>query len=135
MHCKSIVVLLSCLFLSVFCYHSLSDFCHNSSLNQTCQSAKNYTRETADLKFEEKNYTSVVIETRRRVNVNSNSDSTLTNSGISWYSKIPLLPVIFASSPTIPEGNCKRHALRYLQELRNGTLWAVQSKFFKIFYC
>ncbi|XP_074114506.1 nose resistant to fluoxetine protein 6-like isoform X2 [Cotesia typhae] len=127
MHCKSIVVLLSCFFLSVFCYHSLSDFCHNFSLNQTYQNAKNYTRSLInDLKFKEKNYTSIIIETRRRVNVNSNSDSILINSGISWYSKIPLLPLIFASSPTIPEGNCKRHALRYLQELRNGTLWAVQ---------
>ncbi|KAG8033829.1 hypothetical protein G9C98_008310 [Cotesia typhae] len=131
MHCKSIVVLLSCFFLSVFCYHSLSDFCHNFSLNQTYQNAKNYTRSLInDLKFKEKNYTSIIIETRRRVNVNSNSDSILINSGISWYSKIPLLPLIFASSPTIPEGNCKRHALRYLQELRNGTLWAVQSKAF-----
>ncbi|CAD6244916.1 GSCOCG00013530001-RA-CDS [Cotesia congregata] len=124
MHCKSILVLLSCFFLSVFCYHSLSDFCHNFSLNQTCQGAKNYTREAAEFQLEEKNYTSVVIQPRRRVNVNS--DSTLTTSGISWYSKIPLLPVFFASSPTIPEGNCKRHALRYLEELRNGTLWAVQ---------
>ncbi|XP_015121190.1 nose resistant to fluoxetine protein 6 [Diachasma alloeum] len=43
---------------------------------------------------------------------------------VPWFLNLPLLPVLFASSPTLPEGECKRHSLRYLRELRNGTLWA-----------
>ncbi|XP_011309808.1 nose resistant to fluoxetine protein 6 [Fopius arisanus] len=40
------------------------------------------------------------------------------------FLNLPLLPILFASSPTLPEGECKRHSLRYLRELKNGTLWA-----------
>ncbi|XP_034938093.1 nose resistant to fluoxetine protein 6-like [Chelonus insularis] len=47
-------------------------------------------------------------------------------SEIPWYLKVPLLPILFASSPTLPEGKCKRQAERYLQDLKNGTLWAVR---------
>ncbi|XP_043289880.1 nose resistant to fluoxetine protein 6-like [Venturia canescens] len=43
-----------------------------------------------------------------------------------WYSNVPLLPIIFASSSTLPDGPCKVQAQRYLTALRNGTLWATQ---------
>lgn len=41
---------------------------------------------------------------------------------------LPLLPIIFAQSEDLPDGKCKEDAQRFLNELQNGTLWAVQSK-------
>ncbi|KAK0083717.1 hypothetical protein PV326_006605, partial [Microctonus aethiopoides] len=43
-----------------------------------------------------------------------------------WYLKVPLLPILFATSPTLPEGKCKKQVQKYLEELNNGTLWAVR---------
>lgn len=40
-----------------------------------------------------------------------------------------LLPVIFAESDYLSDGQCKADARRFLNGLQNGTLWAVQSKF------
>lgn len=42
---------------------------------------------------------------------------------------LPLLPIIFAQSEDLPNGKCKEDAQRFLNELKNGTLWAVQSKY------
>ncbi|XP_072753161.1 nose resistant to fluoxetine protein 6-like [Anoplolepis gracilipes] len=39
---------------------------------------------------------------------------------------LPLLPIIFAQSEDLPDGKCKEDAQRFLKELQNGTLWAVQ---------
>lgn len=44
---------------------------------------------------------------------------------------LPLLPIIFAQSEDLPDGKCKEDARRFLKELQNGTLWAVQSKYIK----
>lgn len=44
---------------------------------------------------------------------------------------LPLLPIIFAQSEDLPNGKCKKDAQRFLKELQNGTLWAVQSKCIK----
>lgn len=132
MQYKIIIFTFNCMFLPVFCNlnYSMSEQCCKSfSLNRTyCKNNLNI-KNNVTIERNRKRYTSVVIEKIKDTN-NIKSDSGFKNYEISWYSKIPLLPVVFASSPTIPEGNCKRHALRYLEELRNGTLWAVQSKLF-----
>ncbi|XP_008552670.1 nose resistant to fluoxetine protein 6 [Microplitis demolitor] len=128
MQYKIIIFTFNCMFLPVFCNlnYSMSEQCCKSfSLNRTyCKNNLNI-KNNVTIERNRKRYTSVVIEKIKDTN-NIKSDSGFKNYEISWYSKIPLLPVVFASSPTIPEGNCKRHALRYLEELRNGTLWAVQ---------
>lgn len=46
----------------------------------------------------------------------------------SWFFNVPLLPVIVATSNSIPEGLCKRQLQLYLNDLKNGTLWATESK-------
>ncbi|XP_051158030.1 nose resistant to fluoxetine protein 6-like [Leptopilina boulardi] len=43
-----------------------------------------------------------------------------------WFLNIPLLPIIVATSNSIPEGSCKKQLLLYLNNLKNGTLWATQ---------
>ncbi|XP_046606179.1 nose resistant to fluoxetine protein 6-like [Neodiprion virginianus] len=44
----------------------------------------------------------------------------------SWWTDFPVLPLVFANSNTIPEGPCRKQVQRYLKELANSTLWAVQ---------
>lgn len=48
---------------------------------------------------------------------------------------MPFLSIIFAKSKYLPNGLCKEDAQKFLYDLRNGTVWATQSKFvrFKIF--
>lgn len=48
-----------------------------------------------------------------------------------WFSNIPLLPIAIATSNSIPDGPCKRQLRLYLNHLKNGTLWAVESKNYK----
>ncbi|KAF7994900.1 hypothetical protein HCN44_004372 [Aphidius gifuensis] len=60
------------------------------------------------------------------INFNFGEQIKQTNFDIPWFLNIPILPVLFATSPTLPNGHCKRQAQRYLQELRNGTLWAAK---------
>ncbi|XP_012279235.1 nose resistant to fluoxetine protein 6 isoform X2 [Orussus abietinus] len=43
-----------------------------------------------------------------------------------WFTDVPLLPIVFATSPSLQDGACKRQAARFLRELHNGTLWAVK---------
>ncbi|XP_051158232.1 O-acyltransferase like protein-like [Leptopilina boulardi] len=43
-----------------------------------------------------------------------------------WFLNIPLLPVIVATSNSIPEGSCKRQLRLYFNHLKNGTLWATE---------
>ncbi|XP_043465536.1 nose resistant to fluoxetine protein 6-like [Leptopilina heterotoma] len=43
-----------------------------------------------------------------------------------WFLNVPLLPVIVATSNSIPEGSCKNQLLLYLNHLKNGTLWATE---------
>ncbi|XP_012257252.2 nose resistant to fluoxetine protein 6-like [Athalia rosae] len=45
---------------------------------------------------------------------------------ISQWTEFPVLPLVFASSESLPEGRCARQARRFLEELANSTLWAVQ---------
>lgn len=51
-----------------------------------------------------------------------------------WFSNIPLLPIAVATSNSIPEGPCKTQLRLFLNHLKNGTLWAVESNFLKIYY-
>lgn len=46
-----------------------------------------------------------------------------------WYTDVPLLPIVFATSETLSDGPCKMQAQRYLTDLKNGTLWATQSEY------
>lgn len=50
------------------------------------------------------------------------------DSETAWFDKVPVLPVAYARSSTLPEGPCKKQAQRYLRDLKNGTLWATQSE-------
>lgn len=59
---------------------------------------------------------------------NNKVPAKIDKSAKPWYLSLPLLPVLFATSPQLPDGNCKQQAQRYLQELAIGTLWAVRSK-------
>ncbi|XP_066586276.1 nose resistant to fluoxetine protein 6-like [Prorops nasuta] len=43
-----------------------------------------------------------------------------------WYSDFPILPVLFAESTSLPDGLCKTQSRRFLRDLKNGTLWAIQ---------
>jgi hypothetical protein len=45
-----------------------------------------------------------------------------------WFAAPPLLPVSIASSEHIRSPRCRNQSQLFLQELRNFTLWAVQSK-------
>ncbi|XP_043465535.1 O-acyltransferase like protein-like [Leptopilina heterotoma] len=58
----------------------------------------------------------------------SELNSTISESGerTPWFLNVPLLPVIVATSNSIPEGSCKNQLLLYLNHLKNGTLWATE---------
>jgi hypothetical protein len=45
-----------------------------------------------------------------------------------WFAAPSLLPVSVASSDSIRSTRCRNQSQLFLQELRNFTLWAVQSK-------
>ncbi|XP_051166913.1 O-acyltransferase like protein-like [Leptopilina boulardi] len=70
--------------------------------------------------FNESSYT-ILNESNSIININSE-----TNEKSPWFLNIPLLPVIVATSNSIPEGSCKRQLLFYLNHLKNGTLWATE---------
>ncbi|XP_043465144.1 nose resistant to fluoxetine protein 6-like [Leptopilina heterotoma] len=44
----------------------------------------------------------------------------------SWFLNVPLLPIVVATSESIPEGSCKKQLHLYLSHLNNGTLWATE---------
>jgi len=44
---------------------------------------------------------------------------------------LPLLPIIFAHSKYLPNGQCKEDTQLFLKELQNETFWAMQSKYMK----
>lgn len=46
----------------------------------------------------------------------------------SWFLNVPLLPIVVATSNSIPEGYCKKQLHLYLSHLNNGTLWATESE-------
>ncbi|XP_043465529.1 O-acyltransferase like protein-like isoform X2 [Leptopilina heterotoma] len=58
----------------------------------------------------------------------SELNSTISESGekSAWFLNVPLLPVIVATSNSIPEGSCKKQLQLYLKHLKNGTLWATE---------
>lgn len=62
---------------------------------------------------------------------NCNNEQCFANTGSLNPINLPLLPIIFAQSEDLPDGKCKEDAQRFLKELQNGTLWAVQSKYQK----
>ena len=43
----------------------------------------------------------------------------------------PLLPIAFAQSKYLQDGQCKKDVQLFLNELQRGTLWAAQSKYIK----
>ncbi|XP_014215126.1 nose resistant to fluoxetine protein 6-like [Copidosoma floridanum] len=43
-----------------------------------------------------------------------------------WFDKVPVPPIVVATSNSLPEGACKRQLKRYIEELGNGTFWATQ---------
>jgi hypothetical protein len=45
-----------------------------------------------------------------------------------WFVAPPLLPILLAASDNIRSPRCRNQSRLYLQELRNVTLWAAQSK-------
>lgn len=57
---------------------------------------------------------------------NCNTEQCFANTGVLNPINLPLLPIIFAQSEDLPDGKCKADAQRFLKELQNGTLWAVQ---------
>jgi len=60
-----------------------------------------------------------------------NNEQCFANTELLNPANLPLLPIIFAQSEDLPNGKCKEDAQRFLKELQNGTLWAVQSKYIK----
>lgn len=54
--------------------------------------------------------------------------SNAKGQSIPWYKKVPVLPILFLESRTIPDGKCKSQVERYVQDLRKGTLWATKSE-------
>lgn len=56
-------------------------------------------------------------------------DEGKNNGGVFWYESVPIPPIVVATSESLDEGSaCKRQLRRYIEELRNGTMWAVQSE-------
>ncbi|XP_019884639.2 nose resistant to fluoxetine protein 6-like [Camponotus floridanus] len=55
-----------------------------------------------------------------------NNEQCFANTELLNPVNLPLLPIIFAQSEDLPNGKCKEDAQRFLRELQNGTLWAVQ---------
>lgn len=51
---------------------------------------------------------------------------------IFWYENVPMPPIAVANSRTIPAGDCGRQLQMYLEELKNGTLWATQSEYIQV---
>jgi hypothetical protein len=45
-----------------------------------------------------------------------------------WFAAPPLLPISVAASDNFRSPRCRNQSQLFLQELRNFTLWAVQSK-------
>lgn len=58
-------------------------------------------------------------------NKNINLEKSVKNS---WFLNVPLLPIVVATSESIPEGSCKKQLHLYLSHLNNGTLWATESE-------
>ncbi|XP_051166899.1 O-acyltransferase like protein-like isoform X4 [Leptopilina boulardi] len=54
------------------------------------------------------------------------SEKSESDEKSSWFLNIPLLPIIVATSNSIPDGSCKRQLRLYLEHLKNGTLWATE---------
>ena len=78
--------------------------------------------------FSEKN---LIVESNAFSNesIDNNCTKSENSEENAWFSNIPLLPVVVATSNSIPEGSCKKHLNLYLKYLKNGTLWATESKF------
>ncbi|KAM0728606.1 hypothetical protein ACS0PU_004861 [Formica fusca] len=60
---------------------------------------------------------------------NCNNEQCFANTVSLNPINLPLLPIIFAQSEDLADGKCKEDTQRFLKELQNGTLWAVQSKY------
>ncbi|XP_043465576.1 nose resistant to fluoxetine protein 6-like [Leptopilina heterotoma] len=77
------------------------------------------------LEFPVKNCINILFETytncQKRILEKSKS-----GEKSSWFLNVPLLPIIVATSNSIPEGSCKKQLLLYLKHLKNGTLWATE---------
>ena len=53
-----------------------------------------------------------------------------------WFVAPPLLPISVAASNYIRDQRCRNHSRLFLQQLRNFTLWAVESEYnLKLFSC
>lgn len=95
--------------------------CNNfsvSKINEKCKEDKKLQHEKNE-------------EIKNDYQIISNSDKKIIKiDKIPWYLSVPSLPVLFATSSTFPEGECKRQVQKYLKELNNGTLWAVRSKLY-----
>ena len=81
--------------------------------------------------LEEKQYFNNSIINSGIKNESSYKSENDNSEDSSWFLNVPLLPVVVATSNSIPEGSCKRQLLLYLNHLKNGTLWATESKFHK----
>ncbi|XP_046423522.1 nose resistant to fluoxetine protein 6-like [Neodiprion fabricii] len=72
---------------------------------------------------------SATLETRQTLQAENPADpqrAVPVSQGSSWWTDFPVLPLVFANSNTIPKGRCRKQVQRYLKELANSTLWAVQ---------
>lgn len=114
-------------FLLNICLKVQNGFCHSTSSEHT---ATTYCNSYSEKCEEEKNN---IISSEFENNIGSIKKHDIINLEMKmkpWYLRVPLLPILFATSPTLPEGKCKKQVQKYLEELNNGTLWAVRSKFF-----
>ncbi|XP_051158233.1 nose resistant to fluoxetine protein 6-like [Leptopilina boulardi] len=71
----------------------------------------------------ETNYYTAKIESNSESIYNEESKNVVKSP---WFLNIPLLPIIVATSNSIPEGSCKRQLQLYFDHLKNGTLWATE---------
>ncbi|XP_033222638.1 uncharacterized protein LOC117176493 [Belonocnema kinseyi] len=69
-------------------------------------------------------FSNIDIKTNFKTSENSEKNKNLENSV--WVLNIPLLPVVVATSNSIPEGPCRKQLKFYLNHLKNGTLWATE---------
>lgn len=55
-------------------------------------------------------------------------DENSENKEILWFINMPSLPLLLENSNSLQNGECKKQLELYLKFLKNGTLWAVESK-------
>ncbi|XP_033221998.1 O-acyltransferase like protein-like isoform X2 [Belonocnema kinseyi] len=75
-------------------------------------------------KYHTDSFNNIGTGTNFKTSENGEENEILENSY--WFSNIPLLPVVVATSNSIPEGPCKKQLNLYLNHLKNGTLWATE---------